>query len=73
MALPWLSEGTNPSTADTEVRSLWKINALCVQWCQQQGVTPSLKYSCSGVTPKPHDTEALSLQKINACLLALAP
>ena len=72
MALPWLSEGTAPLTTDTEVRSLWKINALCVQWCQQQGVTPVLKYFPEGVTPKPHDTEVHSLQKINACLAAIA-
>jgi hypothetical protein len=70
--LPWLPEGTIPLTTDTEVRSLWKINALCVQWCQSRGVTPKLKYFPEGVTPKPYDTEVPSLQKINACLAALS-
>lgn len=72
MALPWLPEGTAPLPDDTEVRSLWKINDLCVQWCKQQGVTPVLSYFPEGVHPRPHDTEVSSLQKINACLSAIA-
>lgn len=67
----WLSEGDVPSEVDTEVRSLWKINSLCVQWAALRGVTP-IPRGLRSVNPSTHDTEANSLQKINSCLAAIA-
>jgi hypothetical protein len=70
MALPWLPEGTNPLPGDTEVRSLWKINALAAQWATNLGANPQCEF-LGTVQPSPHDTEVISLQKINACFAAI--
>lgn len=71
MAVTWLPEGAVPKPGDTEVRSLWKINALTAQWANNAGVNPTCVY-LGGVQPDPADTEVVSLQKINACLYAIA-
>lgn len=69
--MPFLPEGNTPSSADNELRSLWKINGLCNQWAANLGKTPQCAY-LGGTLPTSADNEAISLQKINVCIQAIA-
>lgn len=66
----YFPEGNTPSPGDNECRSLQKINALAIQWCQLMSVTPTIPY-LQNINPNPNDVETISLQKLNACFLAL--